>query len=180
MGDLSRWLMHDDRKELWEILFAVTLNVVFLALVALLLWPLGSPALALSLSKGYVVLWLVMIVLAGAVFRVHEFFRVDMYEHVNVFLLSNLAVSCLLQTGWAAFAAHTFEGYTGAAPVWMKFVLYFAGLVSCLVAYYVVASFYQGSFYRLTSLPLNVVAYVVFSVWPAAGRALYGWFFELF
>lgn len=180
MGEFSRWLMHDDRKELFEILFGITLNVVFLALITLLLWPLGSPGLALRLAKGYIVLWLVTLMLAGTVYKVQEFFRVDIYEHGNVFLFSNLAASCVLQTGWTAFAAQAVSGFTVAAPVWTVFVLYFVGLLSCLVAYYVVGSFYQGSFYRLTSLPLNVLSFIVFCVWPASGRALYGWFFDKF
>ncbi|HEV2704797.1 MAG TPA: hypothetical protein VGV59_02675 [Pyrinomonadaceae bacterium] len=180
MGEISKWLMHDDQKELFEILFAVTLNLVFVALIALLLWPLGNALLALRLSKGYIVLWLVMLMLAGSVYRVQEYFRVDMYEHANAFLFSNLAVSCLLQTGWTAFTAQTVQVFTAGASIWMMSVLYFIGFLSCLVAYYVVASFYQGSFYRLTSLPINVLSYIVFCVWPMAGRVLYGWFFEMF
>ena len=56
-GELSKWLMHDDQKELFEVLVASALNVVFLALIVLLLWPLGRPELALRLAMGYVVLW---------------------------------------------------------------------------------------------------------------------------
>jgi hypothetical protein len=32
MGEFSRWLLHEDRKELFDYLFAVVLNAVFLAL----------------------------------------------------------------------------------------------------------------------------------------------------
>ena len=32
----------------------------------------------------------------------------------------------------------------------------------------------------LISLPLALAAFLVFSVWPASGRAIYGWFFRLF
>jgi len=48
------------------------------------------------------------------------------------------------------------------------------------MAYFVVSSFYQGTVYKLISLPLALAGFLVFSVWPASGRALYGWFFRLF
>ena len=40
-------------------------------------------------------------------------------------------------------------------------------------------AFFQGSIYRMINAIISVAAYVVFAVWPAAGRALYGWFFGL-
>lgn len=38
MVEISKWLTHDDQKDLFEVLFASTLNIIFLALIALLLW----------------------------------------------------------------------------------------------------------------------------------------------
>jgi len=172
--------MDDYRKELFEFLFSGLLNVLFVALVALLLWPLGSVVLALRLSKGYVVLWIVTWIATALLYRAQQLFRVDMYERANAYVFSNLTVSCLLQMGWSAFAALGVQGFVGGVGVWTAVAVYGAGLLSCLVAFYVVSAFYYGEVYRFLSLPLALASFVVFSVWPASGRVLYGWFFDIF
>jgi hypothetical protein len=179
-GEFSKWLLHDDQKELFEIIFAVTLNVFALALTALLLWPLGRPTMAFRLAKGHGILWVVICVTFLLLNRIQRFFRVDLYDHPNAFLISNIAVSCFLLVGWAAFAALTVHGFVAGAPVWVMVILYFVGVLSCLVAFFAVTSFYQGHVYKLIGLPLALCCFAVFSVWPAGGRATYGWFFELF
>lgn len=62
MGEFSKWLLHEDQKELFDYLFALVLNVVFVALIALLLWPLGRVNMAFRLAKGYWMFWTVLIV----------------------------------------------------------------------------------------------------------------------
>jgi hypothetical protein len=59
-GEISRWLLQDEQKDLFEIVVAIALNVLFLALIALLLWPLGRTLLALRLARGYGLLWIVI------------------------------------------------------------------------------------------------------------------------
>jgi hypothetical protein len=170
----------DDQKKLFEILFAIGLNAVFLAMIALLLWPLGKLALAFRLAKGYAILWLVILVTFALISRLHRLFRVDIYTHANAFVISNLVLSCFLQAGWSAFAALTIQNSVFSTPVWIVVTLYVVGVLSCLVAFFAVSSFYQGHIYKFVSLPLALIAFIVFSVWPASGRALYGWFFDLF
>lgn len=179
-GDVSKWLMHDDQKELFEVLVAGALNVVFLALAALLAWPMGKTPLVFRLAKGYAVLWIVIYVTFLIINRLHRLFRVDIYTHVDAFVISNLAVSCFLQVGWSAFAALTIDGFLASVPVWIAVTLYLVGALSCLTAYFAVSSCYQGHIYKMISLPLALIAFLVFSVWPAIGRAAYGWFFDLF
>ena len=179
-GEISKWLVHDDQKELFEVLFAIALNVVFLALIALLLWPLGKPVLAFRLAKGYGILWIVSFMTSVLVNRLHRLFRVDMYAHGDAFVLSNLAVSCLLQAGWSAFAALAVQSFVVGTPVWIVATLYLVGVLSCLIAFFAVSSFYQGHIYKMVGLPLALVGFIVFSVWPASGGVMYGWFFDLF
>ena len=178
MGEFGKWLMHEDQKDLWEILFASLLNIVFLLLIALLLWPLGSPGLAWRLAKGYSVLWGVVYLAAMLVNRIQDYFRVNIYDHADAFVYSNLTVSCILQIGWSAFAALIVHSFVAGASLWIAAILYLVGVLSCLVAFYVVSAFYQGHIYRFISLPFALVAYIVFSVWPASGRVLFGWFFD--
>jgi hypothetical protein len=180
MGELIKWLMNDEQKDLFEVLFASALNIAFLALLALLLWPLGRPLLAFRLAKGYVILWVIIFVTAILVNRIQRLFRVNIYDHANAYVNSNLAVTCFLQGGWSAFAALTVQGFVAGAPTWFVVVLYSVGVLSCLIAFFAVTSFYQGHIYKLVSLPLALVSFIVFSVWPASGRAIYGWFFDLF
>jgi hypothetical protein len=179
-GEISKWLMHDDQKELFEIFFAITLNVVFLALIALLLWALGNPALALHLAKGYGILWIVLLVTYLLINRLHRLFRVNMYDHSNAFVISNLAISCFLQAGWSAFAAHTVHSFVPGAPVWIVVILYLIGVISCLITFFAISSFYQGHIYKMISLPLALICFIVFSLWSGSGRVVYGWFFDLF
>lgn len=177
MGEFSKWLLHKDQNDLFEILFAVTLNIVFLALIALLLWALGRPMLAFTLAKGYVVLWSGLYLASGSVNLIHRRFKVNIYDHPDAFVLSNLAVSCLLQAGWSIFAAINIHDVLAGAPVWMVVILYLVGVLSCLTAFIAVSSFYQGHIYKFISLPLALVTFLVFSVWPSAGRMIFGSFF---
>lgn len=174
MGEFSKWLMHEDRKEVFEILVAGAMNVIFLALIALLLWPLGRPGLAFHLAKGYVVLWVVVYVAALLVNRIQDFFRVNLYAHPDAYVLSNLGVSCFLQVGWSAYAALNVDSFAQGASVSMALTLYLVGALSCLVAFFAVSSFYQGHIYKFISLPLALIGFVVFSVWPALGRMVCG------
>ena len=179
-GDISKWLMHDDQKELFEILFAGALNIVFLVLAALLLWLLGKPVLAFRLAKGYGILWVVTFVIVALAYRLQRAFRVDLYTHADAYVISNLIGSCFLQAGWSAFAARTLQHFVVGPPLWIGVALYFVGALSCLVAYFAVSSFYQGHIYKFISLPLTLISFIVFCVWPASGRVMFGWFFDLF
>ena len=62
----------------------------------------------------------------------------------------------------------------------MTVILYVIGVLSCYVASVIVGAFYMGGLYKMVNLPLAIVSFIVFSVWPNAGTAIYGWFFEFF
>ncbi len=180
MGELIGWLMRDEQKDLYGVVFAFALNVVCLLLIALLLWPLDRRAVTFSLAKGYVLFWVIVSVTALALFSVHKIFRVDLYTHADAHLLSNLAVGALMQAGWSAFAALVVHGSAAAAPVWVALILYPVGILSCFVAFNIVSAFYAGQIYRMINLLLAVVSFIVFSVWPTLARLTYGRFFDLF
>lgn len=180
MGELTKWLLHDDQKELFEVLFAIALNIVFLVLIALLLWPLGEATLAFRLAKGYWIFWGVMYMTAALLATLQRILRMDMYSHFDAYVISALVGSGFLQMGWSAFAVLTVHSFVVGAPVWVAVILYFVGLLSCHVAFTITSAFYMGSLYRLVNLLLAPVSFTVFSLWPAGGRMLYGWFFNLF
>lgn len=180
MGEFGKWLLHEDRKELFDYLFAVALNAAFLALAALLLWPLGEAAAVLALAKGFWGFWTAMILTSSLLALSHRLFRVGLDSHPDAYVVSGLAVSGVVQAGWSAFAALAVRGSAADAPVWLAALLYFVGLVSCWVAFNVVAAYYAGSIYRTANLFVAASGFALFSAWPAAGRALYGWFFDFY
>lgn len=179
MGEFAKWLLHEDQKELFEYLYANALNVVFLALAALLLWPLGKVTLALGLAKGFWVFWSVIFLTASLLALLQRTLRVDMYTHFDAYVISGLVFGGIQQLGWSAFAALTVRGSAAGAPLWLAAVLYFLGLLSCFVAFSIVSAFYTGQLYRQFNLPLGAAGFILFGLWPAAGRALFGWFFDL-
>jgi hypothetical protein len=168
MGAFAKWLTNQDQKDLFEIVFAITLNLLFLVLITLLLWLLVRPSLAFALAKGYGLLWIGIFVSAWMINFAHRLFRVTLYDHSNLYVISNLAVSCLLQAGWSVFAATTVHRLSPGESIWIVVVLYSVGALSCVVTYFAVSSFFQGHIYKLVSLPLGVIIFITFSIWVAS------------
>ena len=179
MGEFSRWLLHEDQKELFDYLFAIVLNVCFLALTALVLWPLGRATFALSLAKGFWVFWTVVIIASSVLVLVQRFFRVDLDSRFNTYVISGLIISGFLQLGWSAFVALAARNSITNMSVWVAVVVIVTGVISCYVAAVIVGAYYAGGLYRMVNLFLAVLSFIVFAIWPAAGAAIYGWFFDL-
>lgn len=171
--------MRDEQKDLYEFLVALVINLLFLGVLALLLWPLGSFGLVGTLAKGYGLLWLAIFVTAILLNGIQRFFRMNIYDRANGYIFSTLVVSCLLQIGWSAFAALTITGFAAGLPLWQVVLLYVVGFLSGLIAFWDVSSLYSGQLYRLISLPLTLLSFLVFSLWPVGARLAYGWLFEL-
>ena len=180
MGEFSRWLLHEDQKEFFDYLFAIVLNAVFLLLIMLLLWPMGKARMALSLAKGYWIFWTAVIVTACVLALLQRIFRMNLYDHFDAYVITGLIFSGFVQVGWSAFVAPIIHSFVTGAPIWIAIILYALGVVSCWIASVIVAAFYMGSIYRMVNLVLAFMSFFVFSVWPSAGGAIYGWFFDLF
>lgn len=180
MGELVKWLMREEQKELFEFLFACVQHLVFVALAALVLWPLGDAWLALRFAKGGLILWVVLFVTYVALAFVQRKLDLSLYSHADAYVVSAAAVGAFVQTGWSAFSALAVREYVSVATLWHAAALYFVGLLSCYVAFNVVSAFYTGHVYKLINLPLALVSYALFCVWPAAAGAAYGWFFRRF
>lgn len=180
MGEFSKWLLHEDQKELFDYLFAIVLNIIFLGLLAMLFWPLGRATLVFRLAKGYWYFWAILIVTSSLLVLVQRIFRMDLYSHADAYVISGLALSGVQQAGWSAFAAVVVSNSVANASVWVMIIMYGVGVVSSYVASVIVGAFYMGGLYRMVNLALGILSFVIFSVWPAAGDAIYGWFFDLF
>ncbi|HYV13834.1 MAG TPA: hypothetical protein VE980_23205 [Pyrinomonadaceae bacterium] len=179
MGEFSKWLLHEDQKEFFDYVFAIVLNICFLVLATLVLWPLGRATFALSLAKGYWVFWTVVIITSTVLVLIQRFFRMDLYSHFDAYVISGLVLSGFLQLGWSAFVALAVRNSITNMSVWMAVVMITVGVISCYVAAVIVGAFYVGGLYRLMSLFLGILSFILFIIWPAAGAAIYGWFFDL-
>ncbi|HWS54653.1 MAG TPA: hypothetical protein VN228_11015 [Pyrinomonadaceae bacterium] len=166
--------------EAWEFFVALVVNAVFLGLLALLLWFLDGPALAARLAKGYALLWCVTAFTAVSVGMIQAMLGLDVNDNFDLYVAPGVAFGLLLTTCWSAFAALAVGGLAAGLTPWPALALHFAGFLAAFVGCWVISSFYQGYLYKTINLPLTLVSFIVFAAWPAAARALYGWFFALF
>lgn len=173
-------ILDDLPQRWWDFLTALGLNLILLAVIALVLWPMGKAVLAFRLAKGYAIFWLVVYVVAPAVAIIQRIFRLNVYDHSAAYVASGLFGSAVLVTGWSAFAALTLHGFVGGTSVWVAAIIWLFGFLSSCIAYFVVGTYYVGEIYKFVSLPLALASFVVFAIWPAIGGALYGWFFAFF
>ena len=180
MSAFAKWLLHEDRKELFEDLYTSVVNLVFIGILALVFWLLGRLDFAVHLMKGYWVFWIVLPTTAVVLVLFQRIFKVDLDSHPDTFIVSGIVVGGFLQAGWSAFAALTSVQYSAGASVWLTILIYVSGFISSYVSFGLISVYYTGSFYRTINLPLSAASFVLFSIWPAAARLLYGWFFDLF
>jgi hypothetical protein len=167
-------LSENEQTDLFDNLIAGISCVVFLVVTALILWPMGKLGLVVRFASGFGLLWLALSITALFLLLSRRVFRVDIDSQFNVYVISALIVSCFWQTCWSAFVVLAIRNYASAG-IWSNIILFSLGLVSCLVAFYDIASFYQGHIYRLVNAPLAIVSFIVFSIWPGLGRVLFGW-----
>lgn len=172
---MHKWLMHDDQQELFNALFALALNGIFLALVALVMWPLGKLPLASTLARGFGGLWIALIVSSLLLTAVQRLLRVDLDSRYTSYVISTLVVSTLLQVGWTAFAAQTAHAFSAGAAIRLGAVIYLLAFLSCWIASQVIAVSFAGQIYKVVNLALIPIAFAIFSLWPAGAQMLFGW-----
>lgn len=165
MGVFSKWLLHEDQKDLFEVLFAIVLTIVFVAIALLICWSIGRSSFGFQLLRGYSLLWGFLLIVVAITHRIHEFFKINIYDHGNVFLVSNVLASCLLQIGWSIYIALSIDRFGSGATLIVTTGMYGVAVFSCLVSFYVVSAFYQGHLYRFVSLPLALLTFVIATVW---------------
>jgi hypothetical protein len=161
-----------------KLLLIVGINLAFLTIAGLVLWLVGHGALAWQFAKGYVLLWGLLLVLSPILNLIQRMFRLNLYDNGNVFVASNLLVSGVLVLGWSAFAALAVQG-AGAAG-WIVGLLYVVGFLASYIGEQVVGAIFTGTIYQLANLVLALLGFVMFALWPAVARALFGWFLNLF
>lgn len=180
MGAFAKWLVHEDQKDLFEDLYSSLVNLLFIGFAVLLFWFLGRLDFAVRLMKGYWVFWIVLPTAAVLLVLFQRIFRVDLDSHPDAYIISGIAVSGFLHAGWSAFAALTSVQYSVGTSIWLKILIYVSGFISSYVSFGLISVYFTGSIYRTINLPLCAGSFALFSLWPAAARFIYGWFFDLF
>ncbi len=165
------------RKAVTELLLAGAVNGFFFALLALVLWPMGKARLSAHLAGGFCVFAFVVCVVFVAGLVIQRVFRIEEDPPSNPYIILNLVLGAFLQLGWAAYAASAVTGLAAGASLWIAAVLYVVGIIASWLTTMVTGALYQGTLYKLVNALLSVAGYVLFAVWPGAGRALFGWAF---
>lgn len=173
-------LIRDAPIEALDFVVFFAINVIFVGLITLALWPPEMTALAVRLAKAYAVLWGAVAFAHTALSMIHSILRIDIYDHYDFFVYSNLAVGFLHLPAWSAYAALAARDFAAGATPWTAALVYAVGLLASFVAWKVYCVFYRGYIYQAVTLPLALVTFALFALWPAAGRVLYGWLFDLF
>lgn len=157
----------------------VALALVWFGLGALMLWPFEQAALCGHFVKGYPLLVGALIGAMVVCLVVHRVFRMESDPASDAFVITNVLVSGLVQAGWAAFVALEVAGVTPGATLGLSVVAHFVGFVASYVTTATTGAFFQGGIYKTACIVVSAGAYVVFAIWPGAGRAVYGWFFGM-
>ncbi len=168
------------REDVRGIFIALLINGFFLGLAALVFWLLGHASLGLTLAQGYGVFWLLLIVSILLLVLVDRLTGFNADDHFNTYVSVNLVVNVVLVAGWAAFAALTMGAAATGEAIIKAGGLYVVGFLSCYIAFAVTSAFYMGSIYKVVDLAVVLIGFIVFALWPALGRVLYGWFFAFF
>jgi hypothetical protein len=168
------------QDETLDFKIAGTLNLGFFVVGALLLWPLGEVGLVWQLFKGYFIYWIVLVFGIFLGLLLQRVFRIEDDPPGDAYIILNILLSVPLQIGWSAFVALSVNEFAANEPWWLQAILYFIGFLSAYLTLLVIQAFYRGSIYRhLTSL-VGLAAFILFALWPASARFLFGWFFGWF
>lgn len=166
-------------EELLDFSIIAGINLLFLGLIALALWPLGWLALVGQLAWGFLGLWILLFLSATLLGWVERWLRINMYDRYNLYFLLNLLTSLWLILGWSSIAAQLVSHAAATESGWRVAILMGVGLLSSYVGSLVVTLIFRGTLYQLASMPAALLGYILFSLWPASGQFMYGWFFDL-
>ncbi len=155
-------------------------TAVFLVVVGIFTLILGKPELAWALTKGFALLWLMLLVIS----QVHNFFlrliRASIDSKYALFVGSNVLVVMVFCLVWTAFTVLQVIGQNTGLGWLAVGVVYSLGLVSSWIGFGVVTTIYNGTLYQLFGLFITAVSYIVFCIFPNFATQLFGWFFALF
>jgi hypothetical protein len=168
------------REDLENVAILAGVTLVFLIVCGLATLILGRFELTWALTKGFLLLWLMLFLIS----ELHHFFlrlaRVNLHHKYELFVGSHLLVVTVFCLIWAAFNVQQIRMQSTGLGWLAVGTVYFLGLVSSWVGFSVVTTIYKGTLYKIFGLILTVAAYIIFCVFSSTITLLFGWFFNLF
>jgi hypothetical protein len=143
--------------------------------MAAMLLPIGRWRLLWEFTRGFAVLWGVLLLAAWLVYVLQRRLRIEDDPPSDAYVLSNMAVCVVLLVIWGGYTALLVRASATGAPPWPSILVHAAGVLAAHAAFSAICAIYTGSIYRMISLGSAVGAFALFAAWPAAARALFGW-----
>jgi predicted ABC-type exoprotein transport system permease subunit len=158
-----------------EIRWGVVWNLIVLVVIAAMLLPVRRWELLWEFTRGFAVLWGVLLLAAWLMYVIQRKLRVSDDPPSDAYVLSNMAVGVVLLVFWGGYTALLVRTSATGAPLWLAVLVHAAGVLAAHAAFSAVCAVYTGSIYRMINLGTAVGAFALFAAWPAAARALFGW-----
>lgn len=158
-----------------HIRWGVVWNVLVLVVIAAMLLPAGRWRLLWEFTRGFAVLWGVLLLAAQLMYFLQRRLRIEDDPPSDAYVLSNMAVCVVLLVVWGGYSALLVRASATGAPLWISILVHAAGVLAAHAAFSAICAIYAGSIYRMISLGSAVGSFALFAAWPAAARALFGW-----
>ncbi len=159
--------MNDAAKSaITDFLIALLISLVFFVVAGALLWFAGQTVFLGQLAGAYVLFCFGVLAVSLIGMLIMQLARVNFHDHFNTYVILNVALGALPVVLWSAFAARLAANGAGGFSALSAALLHVCGFLSCYTAYTVVTSQFNGTLYRMILLPLALIGYVVFAVFP--------------
>lgn len=158
-----------------EIRWGVVWNLIILVVMAAMLLPVRRWGLLWEFTRAFAVLWGVLLLAAWLMYVLQHKLRVQDDPPSDAYILSNMAVGVVLLLFWGGYTALLVRESARGAPLGTGVLLYTAGVLAAHAAFSAICAVYTGSIYRWINLGTAIGGFALFSAWPPAARALFGW-----
>src|SRR3712207_9471582 len=101
-----------------------------LVVIALILLPIGRWRLLWEMTRGFAVLWGVLLLASQLMYYLQRALRVEDDPPSDAYVLSNMAVGVVLGVSWGGYSALLVRGATAGAPLWVSILVHVAGVLA--------------------------------------------------
>lgn len=144
--------------------FAILFNIIFLAVFSLGTWLTGTYHIIIKFIIGYGLLWVVLLFLMGILRGLREF-KFDEENKHRSYVFINIITSSILIISWSIFASFQITGINEMS-ILRKILMHVLGFLSTYTCYAIVTTYYEGRAYKKFGLPVCLISYPLFSIWP--------------
>lgn len=161
-----------ERSAIGDLLIAVGLCAVFFLVAGILLLFAGQSVFFWQLAGGFVLFTLGVLAIALVGTLIQSVARINMYDRTNTYIGMNIVLSALPILIWTAYAAQLASGAVNGFGLLSAAATHATGFLSCYAAHTMLHSQFRGTIYAMITLPIGLLGYVLFAVFPWMARAL--------